>query len=135
MGFARALEGTGVEFATASLDPLGRVDAMACHVMDEIGIDIRGLQGRALGREAVQRADLIVLLSGQDERLGPLLGTEKTVRWFIDDPLGWPRDIYEDIRDEIGAKVHELLEWVAWEREEALAPETASRAYLALAAT
>jgi hypothetical protein len=37
---------------------------------------------------------------------------DKTVEWIVEDPLGWPCDVYEDVRDEIRGEAETLGQWL-----------------------
>jgi protein-tyrosine-phosphatase len=111
-GFGRKLLPAGVQVEIAGLMPRGRIDPMAIHVMRHKGIDIAHLESRGLARAAAAAADLVVVISTPDEALGPLPFAEKHVKWHVENPLGWPVDIYEDARDEIERQVVRLAEWL-----------------------
>lgn len=91
----------------------GNLNRVAVELMAEAGVPMDGQVAKQLTPEQVHRADLIVSMGcGVDAEACParFLVTED---WGLDDPAGQPRDVVARIRDDVRAKVHELLERLA----------------------
>ena len=75
--------------------------------MDELGIDLSGLKPQLLTRELAERADVVVTMGCGDEcRYIP---GKRYIDWELTDPKDRPLDEVRATRDEIGARVAELL--------------------------
>ncbi len=84
--------------------------------MDEIGIDINDQQSKALDRYAGEDWDLVIPVCEEGAAACPMVPGAHTVeKWQFDDPsaaAGSDDDrleVYRRVRDEIGAKVRELI--------------------------
>jgi protein-tyrosine-phosphatase len=106
---ARALGGRAVRASSAGLTPRRRVDPMALHVLRKAGYPTQGLESQGVSATVASRADLVVLLEAESEVLGPLPPTPALERWTVEDPLGWPVDVYEDVLSDVEARVTDLL--------------------------
>lgn len=106
---ARALGGSALRVSSAGLAPRRRVDPMALHVLRAAGYPVEGLASKGVSATAASRADLVVLLEGDSEVVGPLPPARALERWAVEDPLGWPVDVYEDALSDIEARVTDLL--------------------------
>lgn len=121
-GFTRARLPHHVDVAVAGIEPTGRIDPLAVRVMRERRVDIAALEPHGLTNEAAEKADLVIVLQSPEEDLGALPCPDKIIPWDVEDPLGWPADIYEDVRDEIERRVETLVDWVSERAFEADAP-------------
>lgn len=85
---------------------------MALHVLRERALPTATLRSKTLTAVMARRARIMVVMAGEHEHLGPLPPADRIIRWTIEDPLGWPRDVYEDVLDEIEQRVQQLaVEW------------------------
>jgi len=90
------------EALSAGLKPAERISSKAKAVLKEIGIEWNG-KPKALTREMIERADLIVAMCEGD------FPKEKTIYWDVEDPMGKDLELYRAVRDEIYSRVKELL--------------------------
>ncbi len=90
------------EALSAGLKPAERISSKAKAVLKEIGIEWNG-KPKALTREMIERADLIVAMCEGD------FPKEKTIYWDVEDPMGKDLEFYRAVRDEIYSRVKELL--------------------------
>lgn len=87
----------------------GSLNPMAIAAMEELGISMADHAAKQLDAEMVARADWIVSMGcGVDAEACPakFLVTED---WGLDDPAGQPIERVREIRDQIRAKVDELV--------------------------
>lgn len=107
--FLRAWSLGTLSVQSAGLTPLGRVDPLARKVMQEQGISLDGHASKPLSPEMESSADIIIHLRAPGEPPFPRQRNE-ILEWEVEDPLGWPLDIYLDVREEIFWRVQNLLE-------------------------
>ncbi|UCE39650.1 MAG: hypothetical protein JSW00_13325 [Thermoplasmata archaeon] len=109
-GFARHLEGKNIEIKSVGTKPALSVSGKATQVMAEEGIDISSQYPKPLLDDDLEWADRIILMGCGVEC--PNIGSvkDKVEDWGIDDPIGQPIEYYREIRDEIKAKVKNLLD-------------------------
>lgn len=105
---ARTFLGRGCRVASAGVQPRRRVDPLAAHVLAQRGYPTAGLRSKPLKAKVAGEADLVVVLAAEGEVLGPLPPALRIERWTVEDPLGWPRDVYEDVLSDIEEKVRRL---------------------------
>jgi protein-tyrosine-phosphatase len=78
--------------------------------LDEIGVSLEGHRPKPLTPELVNQADRIISMGcGVDAQACPtrLIVTED---WGLDDPAGQPLERVREIRDQIVARVNDLIE-------------------------
>ena len=100
-GKARAL--------SAGTSPAQSVDPTVVEAMKEVGIDISKNKPKALTPEMIDQANLVITMGCGAEAACPASWVE-TRDWNLEDPKGKPIDKVREIRDEIKARVVELLE-------------------------
>ena len=108
-GYLRALGGDAVEVLSAGSAPGAAINPVAVEAMAELGIDMSAQQPKLLTPELVAWADHVVSMGcGVDAEACPtkFLVTDD---WGLDDPAGQNIDTVRRIRDEIQAKVRELI--------------------------
>lgn len=93
---------------SAGSNPADAVDPTVVEVMREIGIDISGNKPKALTTEMVEQADVVVTMGCGAEGTCPATFVE-TEEWGLEDPRGKPLPEVKNIREEIRARVAELL--------------------------
>jgi arsenate reductase len=91
---------------SAGSDPGDAVHPEVVEVMRERGIDLAGRRPRALSREDVEWADVVVTMGCGDAC--PYVPGKRYVDWDLPDPAGRPLDEVRAIRDEIERRVREL---------------------------
>lgn len=108
-GFARALGGDRVEARSGGSRPTGRVLPEAITAMAERGIDIRGHESKGFDDAWIrERADLVVTMGCGDDACPAFLG-KKMEDWALEDPAGQDLAVARRVRDEIEARVRDLL--------------------------
>ncbi len=108
-GFAKTLGKDKIEVTSSGLDA-SRVHPVAIQVMDEIGINITDQTSDPLLDFDPDNYDAVISLCG----CGVNLPQEWVLRdifedWELDDPDGQPIETFYRVRDEIKAKVGELI--------------------------
>jgi len=99
-GLARAL--------SAGTRPGEAVSSLVVTVMQEAGLDISGNRPKGLTDEMLDQADRVVSMGCGAEGVCPAASVE-TEEWQIDDPKGRSPEEVRLIRDQIRAKVLEML--------------------------
>jgi len=103
-----------IEASSAGLYPLGRLPELTVETLETNKYSVEGLSSKCISREAVQRADLIVNLSGTPiEHLfssGPsrLRDGQHIENWEVSDPYGEDSAIYQRILRELEQRVQGL---------------------------
>jgi arsenate reductase (thioredoxin) len=106
-GFARQFE---LDAYSAGVKAGNGVNPDAVTVMTEVGIDITGQYSKAIDHESLSDYDAIISMCSvktADFCPSKFIGTQ--ANWNIDDPKGQPIEIFRRVRDEIKAKVEELV--------------------------
>ena len=111
-GFARMLGQNLFEVTSAGLEA-SEVNSTAVAVMTEIGIDITRQTSKPLSRFQADDFDIVISLCGCGVNL-PEGWTSREIfeDWFIDDPDGRPMEAFREAREQIKARVIELVETV-----------------------
>ena len=110
-GFLTALSGGKVEVRSAGSMPADQVNPVAIAAMAEVGIDIADQQPKILSTEAVQASDVVITMGCGDAC--PIFPGKRYEDWKLDDPAEQGIDAVRPIRDEIRARVEELLNELA----------------------
>jgi arsenate reductase len=95
------------EADSAGTTPGERVHPEVVSVMEELGIDLSGEVPRLLTREAAERADVVVTMGCGDEC--PYIPGKRYLDWDLEDPKGQPIETVRRTRDEIAARVRDLV--------------------------
>jgi arsenate reductase (thioredoxin) len=104
---AQALyERLGGDARSAGTQPAERVHPEVVEAMQELGIDVEGRVPRALSRDDVEWADVVVTMGCGDSC--PYIPGKTYVDWELDDPAGKGLDEVRAIRDEIERRVASL---------------------------
>lgn len=111
-GFARMLGQNLFEVTSAGLEA-SEVNSTAVAAMTEIGIDITRQASKPLSRFQAGDFDVVISLCGCGVNL-PEGWTSREIfeDWFIDDPDGRPMEAFREAREQIKARVIELVETV-----------------------
>ncbi len=94
---------------SAGIEPAETIDPMVVEAMREVGIDISHQKPKRLTPEMIEQADKVITMGCGIEDMCPATFVE-TEDWGIDDPRGKPVEKVREIREQIQAKVLELLE-------------------------
>jgi len=93
--------------AGSEADPAGHVHPEVVVVMREVGIDIGDERPKRLSTELMEAADLVVTMGCGDAC--PYIPGKRYVDWDLPDPKGRPVDEVRATRDDVSARVRELL--------------------------
>jgi arsenate reductase len=105
---AQALfEHRGGEARSAGSQPSDELHEAVVEALEEVGIDISGRKPRALTREDVEWADLVVTMGCGDAC--PYVPGKHYVDWNLPDPVGLCLEEVRELRSVIDARVSELL--------------------------
>lgn len=106
-GFLRALAGDRVEVRSAGSTPADKINPIAVQAMAEVGIDITGQHPRILAPTDVERSDVVVTMGCGDAC--PFYPGVSYEEWELDDPAGQDIETVRRIRDDIRARVQQLI--------------------------
>ena len=99
--------GERVRVRSAGSEPADDVNPAVVVVMRELGLDLAGETPKPLADEAVREADVVVTMGCGDAC--PIYPGKRYEDWELEDPAGKPLETVRRIRDEIDARVRELL--------------------------
>jgi protein-tyrosine-phosphatase len=106
-GYARALSGGGVDVRSGGSEPGDQINPVAIEAMAEEGIDISQAVPQLMTTEQVRESDVVITMGCGD--VCPVFPGKRYEDWELDDPRGRPIDEVRVIRDEIRARVSNLL--------------------------
>jgi arsenate reductase len=106
-GYLRELAGGRVEVLSAGSEPKDQINPVAIEAMAEEGIDIAGNTPKVLTVEAVRESDVVITMGCGDAC--PIFPGKRYEDWELDDPAGQPVEVVRRIRDDIDARVRQLL--------------------------
>ncbi|MFF1741221.1 arsenate reductase ArsC [Streptomyces mirabilis] len=106
-GFHSQLAGDRIEVRSAGSIPGEQVNPAAVEAMREVGVDIAGRQPKLLTTEAVQASDYVITMGCGDAC--PVFPGKKYLDWALEDPAGKGVESVRPIRDEIKARVENLI--------------------------
>jgi arsenate reductase len=94
--------------ASAGTTPADRVHPEVVEVMRELGIDLADRRPQLLTRELAQDADVVVTMGCGDQC--PYIPGKRYIDWDLPDPKGRPIDEVRATRDDIAARVRQLID-------------------------
>jgi len=96
-----------MEVSSAGLHPLGYIADLTKQTLLRNGYTAEGLTSDALTPEAIERADVIINLTGRprEQHFGKL---EKVEDWMVQDPFGADPETYQQIFQGIQRRVRQL---------------------------
>ena len=100
---------------SAGTNPAANVEPTVVKVMKEVGIDVSGNKPKPLTPEMIDQANLVITMGCGAEAACPASWVE-TRDWGLEDTKGKPIEKVREIRDQIKARVVQLLEEI--EKEE-----------------
>ena len=106
-GWLRHLAGNAVDVYSGGSDPGVTVNPAAVAAMHEVGIDIADQVPRRWTDETARAADVIVTMGCGDAC--PVYPGTRYEDWEMSDPAGQPLDVVRGVRDDIEARVRELV--------------------------
>ena len=104
--FNRAAAGRH-EARSAGSEPGEAVHPEVIEVMDELGIDLRSETPKPLTRELTEWADVVVTMGCGDAC--PYVPGKRYLDWELEDPKGQSADAVRATRDQIEARIEQLL--------------------------
>jgi arsenate reductase len=106
-GYLTALAGDRVEVFSAGSEPAETINAAAIRAMADDGIDIGSGAPKILTVDSVKRADVVITMGCGDAC--PIFPGKRYEDWVLDDPAGQDLDTVRRIRDDIKARVQNLI--------------------------
>ena len=110
-GFLQHLAGGRVDVRSAGSEPADQLNPVVVAAMLEEGIDIRNEQPALLSTDAVRAADVVVTMGCGDAC--PVFPGKRYEDWELTDPAGLDLDAVRPIRDDVRARVQDLLAGLA----------------------
>lgn len=104
---ARHLGGDRVRVRTAGSAPAGAVRPSVIAALDELGVPLGAEFPKPLTDDVVRAADVVVTMGCGDAC--PVFPGRRYLDWAVDDPADRPMDAVRTIRDDIDARVRDLL--------------------------
>jgi arsenate reductase len=95
---------------SAGTNPASAVNPTVVEVMKEVGIDISGNKPRLLTPDLVDQVSMVVIMGCRAEEMCPASWIE-TQDWQLEDLKDKPIKKVREIRDDIRARVIELLKY------------------------
>ena len=106
--FERAAGGRHQALSAGSIaDSDGAVHPVVVEAMREIGIDLDGVRPRRLTASVAETADVVVTMGCGDAC--PYVPGARVTDWDLPDPAGMSLPEVRELRDDIGARVAELV--------------------------
>ncbi|MCU1637809.1 MAG: heat-shock protein HtpX [Microbacteriaceae bacterium] len=106
-GYLKALSDGRVEVLSAGSEPKAAINPVAVQAMAEEGIDISGNVPKILTWGAVRESDVVVTMGCGDTC--PIFPGKRYEDWDLDDPAGQGIESVRPIRDDIKARIEQLL--------------------------
>lgn len=106
-GFLRDIAGDRLEVRSAGSMPADQINPIAVEAMGELGIDITAEQPKVLTTEAVQASDVVITMGCGDAC--PFFPGKRYEDWKLEDPAGQGIDAVRPIRDDIRARIQQLV--------------------------
>ncbi len=103
-GWARHL---GLDAESAGTTPAGFVAHEAIQAMAEKGIDISSHQSKMLDWDTLDSFDLTITMGCGVAEACPSLKTDED--WGLDDPYGQGMEAFRRVRDEVEARIRQLM--------------------------
>jgi protein-tyrosine-phosphatase/SAM-dependent methyltransferase len=100
---------------SAGTMPGERPNPAAVEALREMGVPTDGLSPKLLTKEMIDAADRVITMGCGVSESCPALLHGDMEDWGLDDPAGQPLDVVRRIRDQIAAKVDQLLKEIAAE--------------------
>lgn len=106
-GWLRHLAGDRIEVRSAGSAPADSINPAAVQAMAEQRVDITAATPTVLTREAVQLSDVVITMGCGDAC--PIFPGKRYEDWELPDPAGQGVEAVRPIRDDIRARVEELI--------------------------
>jgi protein-tyrosine-phosphatase len=96
-----------VHVRSAGSQPTGEINPVVVEALAERGIDLTEAYPKALSGDVLRAADVIVTMGCGDSC--PVLPGKRYLDWDVEDPAGQPIETVRAIRDDVQARVTDLL--------------------------
>ena len=106
-GYMQHLGAGRIDVLSAGSAPKDSINPVAIEAMAEEGIDIAHNQPKVLTPEAVQASDVVITMGCGDAC--PFYPGKRYEDWVLEDPAGQGIESVRVIRDEIKARVEQLI--------------------------
>ena len=106
-GWLRHLAGDRITVYSGGSEPTDRINPAAVKAMAEVGVDITNEFPKPWTDEIVRASDVVVTMGCGDAC--PLFPGKRYEDWQLDDPAGLDVEAVAPIRDEIRARVEQLM--------------------------
>jgi arsenate reductase (thioredoxin) len=113
--FLERVAGDRYQAMSAGTDPADRPHPEVVSAMREVGIELDSTPGQLLTQEMAEGADLVIGMGCAVEEACPAL-TVPLEDWALDDPKGKSPEEVAAIRDQVSARVDELVARLDTER-------------------
>jgi arsenate reductase len=110
-GFLQHLAGGRIDVRSAGSEPADQLNPVVVAAMLEEGIDIRNEQPALLSTDAVRAADVVITMGCGDAC--PVFPGKRYEDWELTDPAGLDLEAVRPIRDDVRARVQDLLAGLA----------------------
>jgi arsenate reductase len=105
--FLTSLSKGAIEVRSAGSQPADTVNPAAVEAMAELGIDMSAEIPKVLTTEAVKESDVVITMGCGDTC--PIFPGKRYEDWELADPAGQGVDSVRPIRDDIKARIEELI--------------------------
>jgi arsenate reductase (thioredoxin) len=105
--FLRRRAGDAIDVRSAGTTPADEIQPTVREAMVEVGIDLRDAVPKALETDAVEAADVVITMGCGDAC--PVFPGKRYLDWELPDPAGRPIADVRAIRDDIDARVADLV--------------------------
>ena len=106
-GLVKLRSGGKVHVRSAGSDPAEQLNPAVVEAMDELGVDLSEEFPKPLTDEVVRAADVVITMGCGDAC--PIYPGKRYEDWALDDPADNDLDAVRRIRDEIDARVQQLV--------------------------
>ena len=115
--FNQLADRTKAKAISAGTEPASQVHPEVLAAMHEIGIDLTAAKPQKLTQELANDASLLITMGCGDKC--PYVPGLRRYDWLLPDPKGRPMDEVRAVRDDIKARVAELIQAEGLEKEAA----------------
>jgi arsenate reductase len=126
-GYLNHLSGGAIEVRSAGSEPADKINPVAVQAMAEEGIDITAEKPKILTNEAVKASDVVITMGCGDAC--PFYPGKRYEDWTLDDPAGQGIDVVRPIRNQIRARVEQLIHELVGESTRATRPSPGSSSW------
>lgn len=106
-GLLTHLAGDQIEVRSAGSEPADQLNPAVIDAMNEVGIDITAEHPKLLTTDAVKTADVVITMGCGDTC--PIFPGKRYEDWQLDDPAGQGIEAVRPIRDQIEARIRDLI--------------------------